>query len=59
MSLINKTLKNKLMLVLICVMTIYTSYLVYGQTIIGVDYWDIFVYLENAMLFSHVNRRYT
>ncbi len=55
MSLINKTLKNKLMLVLICVMTIYTSYLVYGQTIIGVDYWDIFVYLENAMLFSHVN----
>lgn len=33
----------------------YTAALVYIQNIIGVSYWDIFVYLDNAMLFSHIN----
>ena len=48
-------LKNKLLVLLVVFMLIYTSILVYNQSIIGVNYWDIFVYLQNAMLFAHMN----
>lgn len=37
------------------IMVIYTSILVYCQSIRGVNYWDIFIYLQNAMLFAHHN----
>ncbi|MBQ6219124.1 MAG: glycosyltransferase family 39 protein [Methanosphaera sp.] len=48
-------LKTKLLGILSLIMIIYSSILVYCQSIIGVSYWDIFVYLQNAMLFSHIN----
>ena len=51
----NYSLKNKLFAVLAVIMTVYASILVYCQSIIGVSYWDIFVYLQNAMLFAHQN----
>lgn len=51
----NMSIKNKLLVTLLLIMIVYTSLLVYAQSIIGVNYWDIFVYLQNAMLFSHVN----
>ena len=48
--------KKNRFLVYMCVFGIfYTAALVYIQNIIGVSYWDIFVYLDNAMLFSHIN----
>lgn len=46
---------NKLLCLLACIMTVYTGILVYCQNIRGISYWDIFVYLQNAMLFSNVN----
>lgn len=49
------SLKNKLFIMLALVMTVYTSILVYCQSIMGISYWDIFVYLGNAMLFAHMN----
>lgn len=52
---LNFNLKNKLLVLLIVLSSIYTAILVYAQTIIGVSYWDIFVYLQNSMLFSHIN----
>ena len=48
------TKKNMLAVVFVC-SVIYTSILVCMQNIIGVNYWDIFVYLQNAMLFSNIN----
>lgn len=51
----NFSLKNKLFIILAFFMALYSSVLVYCQSIIGINYWDIFVYLQNAMLFSHVN----
>ncbi|OED30101.1 glycosyltransferase family 39 protein [Methanosphaera sp. WGK6] len=50
-----KSLKNKLFIVLTIFMVFYTSILVYCQSIRGISYWDIFVYLQNAMLFAHIN----
>lgn len=47
--------KNKYLVSLIVLAIVYTSILIYNQTIIGVSYWDIYVYLQNAMLFSHIN----
>ncbi|WP_455644701.1 glycosyltransferase family 39 protein [Methanosphaera sp.] len=49
------SLKNKLFVVLALFMVFYTSILVYCQSIRGISYWDIFVYLQNAMLFAHIN----
>lgn len=46
---------NKLLCILCMIMIFYAGILVYCQSIRGVSYWDIFVYLQNAMLFSHVN----
>ena len=46
---------DKLLYLLVIVSCIYTGVLVYCQNIIGISYWDIFVYLNNAMLFSHIN----
>ncbi|RAP54249.1 MAG: hypothetical protein BZ137_03225 [Methanosphaera sp. rholeuAM130] len=52
----NYTLKeDKLLYLLVIVSCVYTGILVYCQNIIGIDYWDIFVYLNNAMLFAHIN----
>lgn len=36
-------------------MIIYTGILLYSQSIRSISYWDIFVYLQNAMLFSGNN----
>lgn len=47
--------ENKILGLLSVFMIIYSSILVYCQSIRGVSYWDIFVYLQNAMLFSHHN----
>ena len=55
MKLVNDTLQNKLLVILLVFMILYTSILVYNQKIIGINYWDIFVYLNNAMLFSNIN----
>lgn len=52
---LKNSMKNKLLILLIVIMLVYTSILVYDQSIIGVNYWDIFVYLQNAMLFAHIN----
>lgn len=52
---LNLNLKNKLLVLLVVLSGIYTAVLVYAQTVIGVSYWDIFVYLQNSMLFSHIN----
>jgi 4-amino-4-deoxy-L-arabinose transferase-like glycosyltransferase len=46
---------DKLLIALVIVSCIYTGVLVYCQNIIGISYWDIFVYLNNAMLFAHIN----
>lgn len=51
----NFNLKNKLLILLIIISSIYTAILVHIQSIIGVSYWDIFVYLQNSMLFAHIN----
>ncbi len=47
--------KMRLTLLLVGIMVVYTIILLYSQSIRGVSYWDIFVYLENAMLFSGHN----
>jgi len=47
--------KTRFLAYISIVSIIYTSILVYTQSIIGISYWDIFVYLDNAMLFSHIN----
>lgn len=46
---------NGLLVLLSILMVVYSSILVYCQNIRGVSYWDIFVYLQNAMLFAHIN----
>ena len=46
---------NKYLISLTVIDCIYTQILIYCQNIIGISYWDIFVYLNNAMLFSHIN----
>ena len=46
---------NRWFTILFIVMLIYTSILTYCQSIRGISYWDIFVYLQNAMLFSNAN----
>lgn len=46
---------NRILSLLFFVMLVYTSILIYCQNIRGISYWDIFVYLQNAMLFSHMN----
>lgn len=51
----NMSRNNKCFTLLFIVMLIYTSILTYCQSIRGISYWDIFVYLQNAMLFSNVN----
>ena len=50
-----KVKSNKYLISLIVFACIYTGILIYCQNIIGISYWDIFVYLNNAMLFSHIN----
>ena len=49
------TKNNRFLLLLVGIMLVYTGILVYCQTIRSISYWDIFVYLQNAMLFSHIN----
>ena len=49
------TLKDKLLVILALFMLVYTGILVYCQSIIGVSYWDIFVYLQDALLFANIN----
>ena len=46
---------NKLLGILSVLMIIYTGILLYSQSIRSISYWDIFVYLQNAMLFSGNN----
>ena len=46
---------NKMLCILTVFMLIYTGILLYSQSIRGISYWDIFVYLGNAMLFSGNN----
>ncbi|RAP53393.1 MAG: hypothetical protein BZ138_01095 [Methanosphaera sp. rholeuAM270] len=46
---------NRLLGVLSIIMVVYSSILVYSQSIRGIGYWDIFVYLQNAMLFANIN----
>lgn len=48
-------MKDKLLPVLAVFSIVYSAILVIIQNNIGVSYWDIFVYLDNAMLFSHIN----
>ncbi len=45
----------KLTLLLVGILVVYTAVLLYSQSIRSVSYWDIFVYLQNAMLFSGHN----
>ena len=53
---LKKILKdNSLLTLLSIIMLVYSFILVCCQNIRGVSYWDIFVYLQNAMLFSHIN----
>lgn len=54
-SLENISRDNKLLLLLAGIMLIYTGTLFYCQVIRGISYWDIFIYLGNAMLFSGHN----
>ncbi|MCD7781123.1 MAG: glycosyltransferase family 39 protein [Methanosphaera sp.] len=49
------TKSRRLLVLLAIIMIIYTSILLYSQTIRSISYWDIFVYLQNAMLFSSHN----
>ncbi len=49
------TLKDKLLVILALFMLVYTGILVYCQSVIGVSYWDIFVYLQDALLFANIN----
>ena len=46
---------NKMLSILTVFMLIYTGILYYSQSIRSISYWDIFVYLGNAMLFSGHN----
>ena len=46
---------NKMLSLLTIFMLIYTGILFYSQSIRSISYWDIFVYLGNAMLFSGNN----
>ncbi|MBE6486345.1 MAG: glycosyltransferase family 39 protein [Methanosphaera stadtmanae] len=46
---------NKILSILTIFMLIYTGILFYSQIIRSISYWDIFVYLGNAMLFSGHN----
>ncbi len=46
---------NKIFSVLLLFSLIYTGMLLYCQNIRSISYWDIFVYLGNAMLFSGHN----
>ena len=54
-SLKDMSKNEKILSLLSVIMIIYTSILVYCQSIRGISYWDIFVYLQNAMLFSNIN----
>ena len=51
----NLSRNNKLLGILSVLMIIYTGILLYSQSIRSISYWDIFVYLQNAMLFSGNN----
>ena len=55
MKYVHENMKHRLLVILFVFMTLYTGILVYIQKIIGINYWDIFVYLNNAMLFSNIN----
>ncbi|MBE6493678.1 MAG: glycosyltransferase family 39 protein [Methanosphaera stadtmanae] len=55
MKYIHEKMKSTLLVILIVLMTLYAGILVNIQKIIGINYWDIFVYLNNAMLFSNIN----
>lgn len=46
---------DKLLSLLTVIMLIYTGILFYSQVIRSISYWDIFIYLANAMLFSGHN----
>ena len=46
---------NKYLVLLTAVMFIYTAILLCSQIIRSISYWDIFIYLGNAMLFSGHN----
>lgn len=46
---------NKLLILLTAVMLIYAGILLYSQVVRSISYWDIFIYLSNAMLFSGHN----
>lgn len=52
---VNLSDSNRYLGLLAVVMVVYATILVYCQSIRGISYWDIFVYLQNAMLFSNIN----
>lgn len=50
-----KSTNDKLLLLLTVLMLLYTGILLCSQVIRSISYWDIFIYLANAMLFSGHN----
>ena len=50
-----KSTNDKLLLLLTVFMLLYTGILLCSQVIRSISYWDIFIYLANAMLFSGHN----
>ena len=47
-------LSCKYFLVLTCILSIFTYFLISKQIKIGIYYWDIFLYLNNAMTFAGI-----